>query len=149
MVVWCLQRNWTCVLQCFYGVLTLYTHSFFYLTGMNITAGEPNLYLGLPFSFFWISFGCLIWFLRLTRYCFLLGLFWFWFWRPTRQLEWWDGGEILGGRDELAGGTWLACSRDGRVAFLTNVREVECLPDAKSRGDLPSRFLQVISFCFC
>lgn len=64
-------------------------------------------------------------------------------------MEWWDGGEILGGRDELAGGTWLACSRDGRVAFLTNVREVECLPDAKSRGDLPSRFLQVISFCFC
>lgn len=62
--------------------------------------------------------------------------------RPTRQLEWWDGGEILGGRDELAGGTWLACSRDGRVAFLTNVREVKCLPDAKSRGDLPSRFLQ-------
>ena len=46
MVVWCLQRNWTCVLQCFYGVLTLYTHSFFCLTGMNITAGEPkSLYL--------------------------------------------------------------------------------------------------------
>ncbi|KAL0011619.1 hypothetical protein SO802_006727 [Lithocarpus litseifolius] len=32
--------------------------------------------------------------------------------RPTRKLEWWDGGEILGGRDELAGGAWLACSRD-------------------------------------
>ena len=63
-------------------------------------------------------------------------------------MEWWDGGEILGGRDELAGGTWLACSRDGRVAFLTNVREVKCLPDAKSRGDLPSRFLQVTHFAF-
>ena len=63
-------------------------------------------------------------------------------------MEWWEGDEILGGRDELAGGTWLACSRDGRVAFLTNVREVQSLPEAKSRGDLPVRFLQVISFCF-
>ena len=50
-------------------------------------------------------------------------------------MEWWDGGEILGGRDELIGRTWLACSRDGRVAFLTNVREVKCLPNAKSRGE--------------
>lgn len=51
---------------------------------------------------------------------------------------------ILGGKDELAGGTWLACTRDGRIAFLTNVRElVQPLPGAKSRGDLPVRFLEV------
>ncbi|KAG2706221.1 hypothetical protein I3760_05G094100 [Carya illinoinensis] len=62
--------------------------------------------------------------------------------RPTRPLEWWEGGEILGGRDEMAGGTWLACSRNGRVAFLTNVREIQKLPEARSRGDLPVRFLQ-------
>lgn len=62
--------------------------------------------------------------------------------RPTRPLGWWEGAEILGGRDEVAGGTWLACCRGGRVAFLTNVREVNSLPDAKSRGDLPVRFLQ-------
>lgn len=62
--------------------------------------------------------------------------------RPTRPLGWWEGDEILGGRDEVAGGTWLACSRGGRVAFLTNVREVQSLPEAKSRGDLPVQFLQ-------
>ncbi|XP_059458295.1 uncharacterized protein LOC132187878 [Corylus avellana] len=62
--------------------------------------------------------------------------------RSTRPLGWWEGDEILGGRDEVAGGTWLACSRDGRMAFLTNVREVQSLPEAKSRGDLLVRFLQ-------
>lgn len=67
--------------------------------------------------------------------------------RPTLPLAWWEDEEdphILGGRDCLAGGTWLACSRNGRLAFLTNVRELpsasECQP--KSRGDLPVRFLK-------
>lgn len=62
--------------------------------------------------------------------------------RPTKAVAWWEGGEILGGRDEVAGGTWLACSRGGRVAFLTNVLELDTLPDAKSRGDLPVLFLE-------
>ncbi|XLU56453.1 hypothetical protein S245_051101, partial [Arachis hypogaea] len=39
-------------------------------------------------------------------------------------------------------GTWLGSTRDGRVAFLTNFREVESLPEPKTRGDLPLRFLQ-------
>lgn len=58
-------------------------------------------------------------------------------------MAWWEGGDILGGRDEVAGGTWLACSREGRVAFLTNVLELHNLPEAKSRGDLPVLFLEV------
>nr|CAD1844703.1 unnamed protein product [Ananas comosus var. bracteatus] len=65
--------------------------------------------------------------------------------RPTKPVEWWGEGDrkmILGGRDELAGGTWLGCTRDGRFAFLTNFREPGPLPVAKSRGDLPLRFLQ-------
>lgn len=62
--------------------------------------------------------------------------------RPTKPLAWWEDGEILGGRDGLAGGTWLACSRNGKFAFLTNVREIESLPLAKSRGDLPVSFLK-------
>lgn len=45
----------------------------------------------------------------------------------------------------MAGGTWLACTREGRVSFLTNVLELHTLPEAKSRGDLPLRFLEV---CF-
>lgn len=64
--------------------------------------------------------------------------------RPTKPVEWWEGCEILGGRDEVAGGTWLACSRGGRVAFLTNVLELQTLPEAKSRGDLPVLFLESI-----
>ncbi|KAL8253473.1 hypothetical protein R6Q59_037166 [Mikania micrantha] len=62
--------------------------------------------------------------------------------RPTKSVEWWEGGEILGGQDEVGGGTWLACKRDGRVSFLTNVLELHTLPEAKTRGDLPLRFLE-------
>ncbi len=58
-------------------------------------------------------------------------------------VAWWDGCDILGGRDAAAGGTWLACSRAGRVAFLTNVLELHALPEAKSRGELPVLFLEV------
>lgn len=67
--------------------------------------------------------------------------------RPTEALAWWDGngGQVLGGRDALAGGTWLACSRKGKMAFITNVREVQKIPQAKTRGDLPIQFLQVSS----
>lgn len=65
---------------------------------------------------------------------------------PTKPLSWWEDSDILGGRDEVAGGTWLACTRSGRVAFLTNVREINSNSDTKSRGDLPVRFLKVRAF---
>lgn len=68
-------------------------------------------------------------------------------------MAWWEAGEIVGGRDGLAGGTWPSCTRDGKVAFITNAREVQMLAQAKSRGDLPVRFLKVIvvvnSHMFC
>ncbi|KAK3143972.1 hypothetical protein QOZ80_4AG0307270 [Eleusine coracana subsp. coracana] len=66
--------------------------------------------------------------------------------RPTQPAQWWtpgeDGREILGGKDELGGGTWMGCTRDGKLAFLTNVREPSLMAGAKTRGDLPVRFLQ-------
>ncbi|KAF5191711.1 Transport and golgi organization 2-like protein [Thalictrum thalictroides] len=62
--------------------------------------------------------------------------------RPTKPVSWWEDYEILGGRDEVAGGTWLACSKEGKIAFLTNVLESRTLPEARSRGDLPVRFLE-------
>ncbi|XP_020574223.1 transport and Golgi organization 2 homolog [Phalaenopsis equestris] len=63
--------------------------------------------------------------------------------RPTRPVEWWEGDEkILGGRDEVAGGTWMGCTRNGRIAFLTNFREPEPSSTAKSRGYLTLGFLQ-------
>uniref|UniRef100_A0A453CMG5 Transport and Golgi organization 2-like protein n=1 Tax=Aegilops tauschii subsp. strangulata TaxID=200361 RepID=A0A453CMG5_AEGTS len=68
--------------------------------------------------------------------------------RPTRPAQWWaaageEGEEILGGRDELGGGTWLGCTKGGKLAFLTNVREPSPRDGARSRGELPVRYLQV------
>ncbi|RAL53187.1 hypothetical protein DM860_006859 [Cuscuta australis] len=66
--------------------------------------------------------------------------------RPTKPLGWWEegDGEIAGGRDGAAGGTWLCCNTSGKVAFLTNVREGvdPSSSPAKSRGELPVRFLK-------
>ncbi|KAL4567599.1 hypothetical protein LXL04_023187 [Taraxacum kok-saghyz] len=41
-----------------------------------------------------------------------------------------------------AAGTWLASSLQGRVVFVTNVRKLNSIAAAKSRGDLPVRFWQ-------
>ncbi|XP_008781292.2 transport and Golgi organization 2 homolog [Phoenix dactylifera] len=64
--------------------------------------------------------------------------------RPTKPVAWWGEGEqkILGGRDEVAGGTWMGCTKDGRLSFVTNVLEPDVLPTARTRGELPVRFLQ-------
>ncbi|KAL8092197.1 hypothetical protein AgCh_034477 [Apium graveolens] len=64
--------------------------------------------------------------------------------RLTIPLEWWEqsGDHILGGRDGVAGGTWLASNKHGKLAFLTNVRELHSLPNVNSRGHLPVRFLE-------
>jgi len=64
--------------------------------------------------------------------------------RATEALRWWEDDETVGGRDLVGGGTWLGCTRHGRIAFLTNFREQETssLPNAKSRGHLPLRYLQ-------
>ena len=59
--------------------------------------------------------------------------------RPTAALDWWqdDGDTIqtLAGRDLEAGGTWFALSAQGRLAMLTNVRDLpRHKPQAPSRG---------------
>ena len=49
-----------------------------------------------------------------------------------------SGPRILGGRDEEAGGTWLAVNEHGVVAGLTNRPSPEGRdPSKKSRGELP------------
>jgi uncharacterized protein with NRDE domain len=58
--------------------------------------------------------------------------------RPTRRVAFWpDHPGLLGGRDETGGGTWLAVSRQGRFAALTNIRN-PALPRTgkRSRGEL-------------
>jgi uncharacterized protein with NRDE domain len=53
-----------------------------------------------------------------------------------------DDPRVAGGRDVVAGGTWLAVAADGRVAAVTN-RRVETTrdPARRSRGELPLRVL--------
>jgi uncharacterized protein with NRDE domain len=67
--------------------------------------------------------------------------------RPTLPLDTWTGNsdqQIVSGRDLRAGGTWLGTTDRGRVAFLTNVREVQASSSAappRSRGELVTRWL--------
>jgi len=49
-------------------------------------------------------------------------------------------GQVLSGRDLIAGGTWLGINREGRIAVLTNITE-EYKSWPTSRGDLPHNFL--------
>lgn len=58
--------------------------------------------------------------------------------RPAAALDWWqptqESAPILAGRDLQAGGTWLGLNTRGRMAMLTNVRD---LP--RYRASAPSR----------
>ena len=56
---------------------------------------------------------------------------------------WPDAPQVLGGRDRLAGGTWLAVTTGGRFAAVTNVRDLTApVPDkAPSRGFLTTGFV--------
>lgn len=63
--------------------------------------------------------------------------------RPTSAAAYWpDRPGVVGGRDLQAGGTWLAVSRSGRLAALTNYRDpAAAAPDALSRGQLVQGFV--------
>jgi len=62
--------------------------------------------------------------------------------RPTRPLHHWEGAPICAGKDLQAGGTWLGLAPGGRMAALTNVRDMrQQRADAPSRGALVSDFL--------
>ena len=58
-------------------------------------------------------------------------------------MSWWsDRPDVLGGRDLQAGGTWLAVSRRGRFATVTNDREHQRpAPGLASRGSLVTDFV--------
>jgi uncharacterized protein with NRDE domain len=62
--------------------------------------------------------------------------------RPTASAqEWADAPGVFGGRDLLAGGSWLAASRSGRYAAVTNVRQPGAPPAPRSRGALVGDFV--------
>lgn len=62
--------------------------------------------------------------------------------RPSTAADWWpdlsaETSDILGGRDEQAGGSWLAMNRNGRLAVVTNYHELaKSAPGAPTRGEL-------------
>jgi uncharacterized protein with NRDE domain len=61
--------------------------------------------------------------------------------RPTRSAHRWEeAANVVGGRDVLHGGSWLAATREGRVAAVTNLRGA-ARPDARSRGLLVRDFV--------
>lgn len=62
--------------------------------------------------------------------------------RPTQDAHWWpDNESILAGRDLQAGGTWLAMSKSGRFATVTNFREGQrSAAKFESRGTLVTGF---------
>ncbi|MBC8046286.1 MAG: NRDE family protein [Fimbriimonadaceae bacterium] len=63
--------------------------------------------------------------------------------RPTKELHWWeDHPDILAGRDLKDGGTWMGMSRDGKIAVLTNYRDLKNIKnDAPSRGIILNKYL--------
>ncbi|HEY3055001.1 MAG TPA: NRDE family protein [Thermoanaerobaculia bacterium] len=63
--------------------------------------------------------------------------------RPTLPAHFWaDAPNILGGRDALHGGTWLAITRSGRFAAVTNLRGSVREAQKRSRGELVSNFVR-------
>lgn len=62
--------------------------------------------------------------------------------RPACPLDWWrDQPDVIGGRDERAGGTWLAARRDGRFATVLNDARIAPPAGAPSRGNLVAEAL--------
>jgi uncharacterized protein with NRDE domain len=63
--------------------------------------------------------------------------------RESAPMQWWPDRPLLAGRDLSVenGGTWLALSKNGRFAAVTNVRDFERqVPGARTRGQLPVEF---------
>ncbi len=62
--------------------------------------------------------------------------------RATATAAWWeDHPTVLGGRDRVAGGSWLAVNRHGWLAAVTNLPQEQPRTFPRSRGDLVSGFL--------
>lgn len=63
--------------------------------------------------------------------------------RPTEAADWWNAEDLLAGKDLQAGGTWLAVSRTGRFATVTNYREQSFTKiEHTTRGTLPLEFVR-------
>lgn len=62
--------------------------------------------------------------------------------RPSQTAHFWpEHPSIFGGRDEEKKGTWLAVSKTGRMACVTNYRDGQAPSQTRSRGEIPWMFL--------
>lgn len=63
--------------------------------------------------------------------------------RPSAKADFWnDHSNVLGGRDLKEMGTWLGVTQEGRIAFLTNHRNMDSVKkEAPTRGKLVSEYL--------
>ena len=62
--------------------------------------------------------------------------------RATAPAAFWaDQPDVFGGRDLVAGGSWLALNHSGRYAAVTNVRTGRQTAAARSRGALVTEFV--------
>ena len=62
--------------------------------------------------------------------------------RPAIAANFWeDHPAVIGGRDLLHGGSWLAMTRRGRWAAVTNLRGADRTAKSRSRGSLVTRFV--------
>ena len=62
--------------------------------------------------------------------------------RPALSAHWWsDFPDLLAGRDQQAGGTWLGVNAKGRFAAVTNFTDLGAGAPPQSRGALPVDFL--------
>jgi uncharacterized protein with NRDE domain len=64
--------------------------------------------------------------------------------RPTTNSAFWNNQtDILAGRDEEAGGTWMGVNKNGSIAALTNIRAPDKdIPNPVTRGELVMNFLK-------
>ena len=62
--------------------------------------------------------------------------------RPTiPATRWTEAPQVIGGRDALLGGSWLAITSAGRFAAVTNLRGSERAAKNRSRGELVREFV--------
>ncbi len=64
--------------------------------------------------------------------------------RGTSPAHFWsDAPDLLAGRDQLAGGTWLGITTEGKLAAITNYRDARHqMTDPPSRGFLVAEYLR-------